>query len=200
MSIRRYGLGQEFRGYSGLQPPLRGAPPHALRTSRRPFLTSDQGGLRAPDWLGTPSRPAGFSPVAGCDAGLPGGPMQRRGLGLWMFQLCPACPARPARPACAGRSRNQSFSNQPSPGCVPRVKPQHRTRAQWAERAGGLVHVCPDLLGSLADETRGETEQVADGKASDGGGGTLDAGSCRGTCPKGNSGRRAASCPLTGVE
>lgn len=43
------------------------------------------------------------------------------------------------------------------------------------------MHVCPDLLGSLADETRGETEQVADGEPSDGAG----CSSCRQPCPQG---------------
>lgn len=70
-----------------------------------------------------------------------------------------------------GTFSKPEFSNEPSPGCVPQVKPQHRTQAQRAEK--GLAHVCPDLLGSLADETRGETEQVADGKPSDGQGGML---------------------------
>jgi len=71
-----------------------------------------------------------------------------------------------------GTFSKPEFSNEPSPGCVPRVKPQHRPRT--ARKRSGLkelVHVCPDLLGSLADETRGETEQIAGGKPSDGRGG-----------------------------
>lgn len=63
-----------------------------------------------------------------------------------------------------GTFSKPEFSNKPSPGCVPRMKPQHQTPHYAAQAAGAwLVHVCPDLLGSLADETRGETEQVADG-------------------------------------
>lgn len=171
MSIRRYGLGQEFRGRSGLQPPLR-APRPATRNRSAPavlpFLTSDQGALCASDWLGTPSRSAGFSPVADCDAGLPGHSMQRRGLASFV----PTCTS------LCGTFSKPEFSNKPSPGCVCRVKPQHGT--QHKRRLRGLVHVCPDLLGSLADETRGETEQVADGEPSDGAG----CSSCRQPCPQ----------------
>lgn len=57
---------------------------------------------------------------------------------------------------------------------------------------------CPDLLGSLADETRGETEQVADGEPSDGAG--CSSSKVVGNhAPKEESGRRAISCPLTGL-
>lgn len=107
-------------------------------------------------------------------------PCSRRGLALLVV---------PALSSQCGTFSKPEFSNKPSPGCVPRVKPQYRT-ATGGRR--GLVQVCPDLLGSLADETRGETEQVADGNLQTG----RDAHPVGSHVPKEESGRRAISCPV----